>query len=348
MDYPQELRVRRLLIAIAGYGVISAAILACYLAGFVRVLSLSGVLLILASVFMANGLIFFIIVKGVNKRFKDPSMTTIQLLTGIFFSTILCYYMEGELRGTGCLIYTMVFVFGTFKTQLSKLFLLSVITTAMYAASMAFLYCHDPAAVDFRLEALRSGILLVALRWISYMASYIALLRVKIKKLATHDALTGVYSRREIYEVLEREKALFDRSQAPFSLCILDLDDFKKINDTYGHQAGDQVLKSFAELVKKNIRSADYVGRYGGDEFFVIFVNFDCARSDDDCANINRLLSMARQLRFPEISESINLTVSAGVAVYRIGESIDSLVGRADKALYSAKAKGKNRIEFSR
>src|SRR6056297_2097230 len=123
MDYPQELRIRRLLIAIAGYGVISAAILVCYWAGFVRVLSFSGVLLILASVFMVNGLIFFVIVKGLNKRFKDPSMTTIQLLTGIFFTTILCYYMEGELRGTGCLIYTMVFVFGTFKTQLSKLFL---------------------------------------------------------------------------------------------------------------------------------------------------------------------------------------------------------------------------------
>jgi diguanylate cyclase (GGDEF)-like protein len=256
--------------------------------------------------------------------------------------------MEGELRGTGCLIYTMVFVFGTFKTQLLKLFLLSLITTAMYAASMFFLHYHDPSAVDFRLEVLRSGILLVALLWISYMASYIALLRLKIKKLATHDDLTGVYSRREIYEVLEREKALSDRSNNPFSLCILDLDDFKKINDTYGHQAGDQVLKSFAESVKKDIRSADYVGRYGGDEFFVIFVNFDCALSDDGCANINRLLSMTRQLRFPEISDSINLTVSAGVAVYGPHESIDSLVGRADKALYSAKAKGKNRIEFSR
>jgi hypothetical protein len=187
MDYPQELRVRRLFIAIAGYGVIAAAILACYWAGFVRVLSFFYVLLLLLSVFVANGLIFLAIVKGINKKFKDPSMTTIQLFIGIIFTTILCYYMEGELRGTGCLIYTMVFVFGTFKTQLLKLFLLSFITTAMYAASMFFLHYHDPSAVDFRLEVLRSGILLMALLWISYMASYIALLRLKIKKLSVRE-----------------------------------------------------------------------------------------------------------------------------------------------------------------
>ncbi|MFP4040669.1 MAG: GGDEF domain-containing protein, partial [Desulfosudaceae bacterium] len=138
--------------------------------------------------------------------------------------------------------------------------------------------------------------------------------------------------------------AFADRTGLAFAVCMIDLDDFKTVNDTYGHLAGDTVLKEFARTLKENTRNEDYVTRYGGEEFFIIFVNFECRDGNPDC--IQRLLNMVRDLKFPEISETLRITASFGVAGYRPSESVDSLVDRADKALYQAKARGKNRIAY--
>lgn len=346
-DY-QQLRMRRLLIAVVGYCVISVVFLTYYWAGFARGLSFTGVLLVIFSIMAVNALVFLLICTRINQRFKDPGMTVAQLLIGIFFSTVLCFYMESEIRGSGSLIYTMVFVFGTFGMRLVGLFLLSGMTTGLYAGAMGLLRFSDPGAVSVKLEILRCGILLIALMWISYMAIYIALLRRKIKRMAARDDLTGVLNRREIYERLELEKARCDRGQSPFSLCVLDLDDFKQVNDIYGHQAGDQVLKKFAEMLQKNIRSTDYVGRYGGEEFFVVFVNHDGRHQAHSRRHLERMLALTRQLRFDGIPDNVKMTISAGVTEYRFFESIDSLVSRADQALYRAKSKGKDCIEYSR
>src|SRR6056297_365500 len=176
------------------------------------------------------------------------------------------------------------------------------------------------------------------------MASYIADLRRKIKLLATHDALTNIYNRREGFSILNREKAFADRTGFPFSICMIDIDDFKAVNDTHGHQAGDIVLKTFAETLKENIRIEDYVARYGGEEFVVVFINFKCRDGNAGC--VQRLLTVTRNLSFPSIPGDLRITASMGVASYRFGESVDSLVDRSDRALYEAKAAGKNTIVY--
>ncbi|MDY6905748.1 MAG: GGDEF domain-containing protein [Thermodesulfobacteriota bacterium] len=343
-DHRQALRMRRSLIAFSGYTVIAVAAVFSYYAGFVRGLHLLGVVAVLGLLFLLNVGVFVLIRTGANLRFKDPSLTIFQLLIGIIFATILCYHMANPIRGAGTVIYILVFVFGTFRLRMTDFLVLSAITTILYILAMALLYYKHPGSVDLKLEGVRTVILAVALMWVSYMANYIANLRRKIKRLASHDALTDVYNRREIFEILEREKSFSDRSGIPFSLCILDLDDFKAINDTHGHQAGDAVLKAFAREVKNNIRSEDYLGRYGGEEFLVVFVNFECQGSDAGC--VQRLLNATQGLNFSEIADNLEVTVSIGVAAYIPSETIDTLIARADEALYRAKAGGKNRIEF--
>lgn len=336
--------MRRSLIAFFGYIIIAVGSISSYYAGFVPNLDFFGVLIILGLLFALNIAVFLLIRSGVNQRFKDPSLTLLQLLIGICFATVLCYHMANVIRGVGTVLYIMVFIFGTFRLRMADFLILAGVTILLYILAMGLLYYNHPGSVDLKLEVVRTVILTVALLWISYMANYIANLRRKIKRMASHDALTDVYNRREIFEVLEREKAFSDRAGIPFSLCILDLDDFKKINDTHGHQTGDAILKTFARAVKQNIRSEDYLGRYGGEEFLVIFVNFECKNSDAGC--VQRLNAAVHHLNFSDIAEDLRLTVSIGVASYTPSETIDTLIARADEALYRAKAKGKDRVEF--
>ena len=142
----------------------------------------------------------------------------------------------------------------------------------------------------------------VVLLWLSFMGSYISILRKKlsianselsdamhlIKQQAIHDDLTGVYNRGYLFQILLREKSLADRGESPFSVCIFDLDDFKKVNDTYGHFYGDTVLKTLTERTKENIRQQDYIARYGGEEFVLVLAYsdledaFKCRKDTED------------------------------------------------------------------
>lgn len=343
-DTRQALRIRRALMAVAGYLLIGAG---CYLGvhfGYARDMGLSVVLIITAGVLGINLIILTMMYTGINERFRDPSLTLFQIFCGIMSITVIAYYMVDRIRGTASVLYILAFMFGTFRLRLKDLVVLTGITGGLYAGAMALLRFSDPGAVDPQLEVMRWLILMMALAWVSYMANYISNLRRRITRLATHDALTGVLSRREIFDVLSREKAFSDRAGTPFSLCMLDLDDFKQMNDTYGHQAGDAVLQAFAQALKDNTRTTDYVGRYGGEEFMVVFSNFQCL--DSGAGGAQRLLAATRNLRLPDISPDLKVTTSIGIAAYQPGESPDTLVARADAALYEAKENGKDQAVF--
>ncbi|MFP3981831.1 MAG: GGDEF domain-containing protein [Desulfobacterales bacterium] len=341
-DHEQVLRLRRSFLAFYGYILIAVGSVLSYYLGFIRDIGISGVTAILLALLTANILVFVLIHTGFNRRFADPSLTLFQLLIGIVFCTVLAYYTKSPLRGIVILLYILVLMFGVFRLRLIDFIFLSIVVTFLYAGTIALLYYFHPVQVDLRLEAIRTASLLLAASWVSFISNYIANLRRKIRRIASHDELTGLYNRREIFQILSREKSLSHRGGLPFSLCILDLDDFKSVNDTYGHQAGDCVLKEFARTLKENIRSEDYAGRYGGEEFIVIFVNYNLKENHTPSAQ--RLLAAIRNLRFPDISNTLRITASIGVAAYRPEESIDSLLARADQALYEAKLAGKNRI----
>jgi diguanylate cyclase (GGDEF)-like protein len=165
-----------------------------------------------------------------------------------------------------------------------------------------------------------------------------------IRELAIRDELTGLYNRRYLLQLLEEETKLNSRFQQPFCIAILDLDYFKKINDNYGHNAGDEVLKTFAHTLQTNIRNVDHCGRYGGEEFLVII------RYNEICETkvlAERILKAVQQLSFPTISLTLDLTLSIGISDYKKGEDIHKTIYRADQALYQAKSNGRNQVVYS-
>mgnify|MGYP001120862037 CR=1 FL=1 len=163
----------------------------------------------------------------------------------------------------------------------------------------------------------------------------------RIEELAELDELTGSFNRRCIMRMLDEEIARTARSGAPCSIALIDLDHFKRVNDTHGHPTGDEVLRAFAITMFANIRSVDRFGRYGGEEFLLVLpdmTNEGAARAMD------RLRAIVADLDWSAFSPGMKVTLSAGVATLTPGETTDSLLGRADRALYSAKAQGRNRI----
>jgi len=166
-----------------------------------------------------------------------------------------------------------------------------------------------------------------------------------VKESATTDALTEMYNRHYLYEIAEKIIAQAKRFKYPLSLAIFDIDFFKKINDKYGHTAGDIVLKAFASLLIHRMRESDIVVRYGGEEFIAIFPKTDIKRTFIVIESIRKMVEEMKITIGDE--EVISITVSAGIAEYNSKETLDHLIKRADEALYLAKRKGRNRVEMA-
>lgn len=159
---------------------------------------------------------------------------------------------------------------------------------------------------------------------------------------ARTDALTRVSNRREFNQRMEYERDLFARYGHEFSLLLVDLDYFKEVNDTAGHQAGDRVLAGVAEVAKGCVRTTDLVARYGGEEFAIILPNTSGPRAT---VVAERLRQQVERTSFWFHNEPIKITVSVGVAEIGPGEGCEGVIGRADKALYGAKRGGRNRVQ---
>ena len=162
-------------------------------------------------------------------------------------------------------------------------------------------------------------------------------------ELATTDSLTGVYNRRTFQELAEPQLSRSRRAKLPVSLLMLDLDHFKRINDTYGHLAGDDVLKAFTLLVKSCLRREDLLARYGGEEFVVLLPG---SSQEAAVALGERIRDEVASKPFDANGHLVRVTVSVGVSS-EAGDtlpSLESMLGRADEALYVAKNQGRNRV----
>jgi diguanylate cyclase len=162
-----------------------------------------------------------------------------------------------------------------------------------------------------------------------------------MSELVREDQLTGSLNRRGLDDVFERETARSDRRGTPLCAALLDLDDFKRLNDTHGHQAGDNALKHLVKIVKDTLRSMDVIARFGGEEFLILLPETTIEAAT---ATMTRLQRELTRHFFMHENEKLLITFSAGVALRKEGEDQASLVGRADKAMYEAKRTGKNRV----
>jgi len=158
----------------------------------------------------------------------------------------------------------------------------------------------------------------------------------KLKRLAMTDILTGAYNRTVFDEIIAKEMERVKRYKKSLSVIIFDIDHFKKVNDKFGHNVGDSVLKKIATIVKKTIRKVDYFIRWGGEEFLII-----SAETDKEKAYVlaERLRNRIQNFTFNHVAQ---ITVSCGVAEFKKGDTKNTLIKRADDAMYKAKRKGRN------
>lgn len=165
----------------------------------------------------------------------------------------------------------------------------------------------------------------------------------RLVELATHDGLTGLYNRRHFVDLAERELSRAARSHCPVSLCMLDADQFKQMNDEFGHAVGDRALTTLARATRGMLRAQDIFGRLGGEEFGVLLPD---TRVEGALAVAERIRRSVEMTQVPTAhSAPVWITVSIGVAQHRPGETFEMLMRRADSALYRAKDRGRNRVE---
>jgi diguanylate cyclase (GGDEF)-like protein len=170
------------------------------------------------------------------------------------------------------------------------------------------------------------------------------MLHAKLREQALNDPLTGLHNRRYLFEVAPGLLDLARRQGKPLCVVLIDLDHFKLLNDTYGHQAGDLVLERFAALLRQMLRRSDVVYRHGGEEFVAVLPDLD---GDGAAALLSRLLEAFQALPpAPGRRRTPNGSFSAGIALFpRHGNTLEQLLSRADRALYAAKNRGRARIE---
>ena len=275
---------------------------------------------------------FFILFRtGLNLRFSDPSLTTEQ--TGFYLVAML---------------------FGVLRLNAGRLMVLALLALAAHATMLQLAYLRDPT-MDVRRALTEFLVLLIVLPWFAVMGGYVNRLRVRLSdshkelgkafdrmgELAIRDELTAAYNRRFLMETLARERSRADRLAEPFSVCVIDLDHFKAVNDTHGHGAGDAVLRHFAALAPRGLRGIDTFGRFGGEEFLIVLPGTD---RQGALALAERVRTVTEATAWPALPPGTRVTISVGVATHAKGEDVTNLLHRADQALYQAKHAGRNRV----
>lgn len=353
-DSHQQLRIRRFLMSVAMYflsGVPQAVAL-------YNGLSPGWVMLIWAVYAVVINLAFYLAFRfGFNLRFKDPSLTIAQMAAAIALVLFTQIY-AGEARGAYLVVLLIIMVFGSYKLHTRQLLLMSLLTIFAYGLTLPLVREVEGGQFNLGVEAVLWCSFSIFLPFISVLGGSISQLRKKlvtsnahlqevlrqVTELATHDELTGVYNRRYLLEMLSHEKNRTDRGGAGFCVCMLDLDHFKRVNDTHGHQAGDTVLKSFAATIQPLLRSTDFFARYGGEEF-LLFLPQTSIEMAQHC--LKRIQEGLATTTYEGLPKGFRVTASIGVAQYHQQENIPGLIERADKALYKAKQNGRNRMEMA-
>ena len=313
----------------------------------------------LLNMFMAiwagYGVLLLFLLTGLNKKLPDPTLATPVILWSTITILWAAYYLD-QLRLAVMMLYLSAMLMGAFRYKLKEFVFSASLAIAGYMVVIFFMMKNHPELIDLKSELIQWAAFSLLTAGYVLMSGEIARIRDqmkagnkelnktlgKISDLAITDELTGLHNRRYAMQVLERQKGMADREAYNFAICFFDLDLFKSINDNYGHQVGDLVLKKFSELASGAVTDIDYCSRFGGEEFVLILVkkNIEAAREIAD--NIRQLVQDAD---FESIEEGLNVTVSVGVSEFVPQEDIEQVLSRADEALYEAKDSGRNIVK---
>jgi diguanylate cyclase (GGDEF)-like protein len=170
-------------------------------------------------------------------------------------------------------------------------------------------------------------------------------LNYQLRRQSLSDELTGLYNRRYFLSALANEIARSKRQKKSFSLVMIDVDHFKRYNDTYGHEAGDRILQKFADILRAQFRESDILCRYGGEEFIILLPEAGIEDAKKRCEQL--LESVRNELFLPSLPKSKPVTISMGISTYpKHSRNPEQLIDKSDKALYEAKASGRNQIKI--
>jgi diguanylate cyclase (GGDEF)-like protein len=318
------------------------ALLAC---GLLELLPWSAAVEGTAGVITMVVLFYLMVRTRLNQRFKDPTLATEQTAAAILFLAYFMYH-AGPARNALTLFYLVVMLFGALRLSAVRLAALSVLALVAHGTVLHLSYLRDEDYMDVQAAVTEFFVLLIALPWFAAMGGYVNRLRARvaqtnaelqaalerIRDVAVRDELTGAYNRRLLMETLAREQARASRTGAAYSVCMIDVDHFKAVNDSLGHLEGDAVLRAVAAVAARGLRALDVFGRFGGEEFLVILPDTDRAGA----------LRVAERIRAAVAAET-RVTVTIGTA-QSARDDIAAVLARADRALYDGKAAGRNRV----
>ncbi|MFZ2236632.1 MAG: GGDEF domain-containing protein [Dokdonella sp.] len=299
---------------------------------------------------------------GWSERFNDPALTMWQLFMGVI-AVAGGYLICGPMRTSALLPLMIIFIFGAFSLRRRQIVGLTLFTVCALIGVMAIRHFHPelagpgeitmPAPLLYDINNLvmvlvvlpALGVLAVRLsgmrRALRQRTTALASALGDVTRLATYDELTGVPNRRSIIEALDDAAAIANNGGIGFCVGLVDLDDFKKINDKYGHAHGDTVLHEFAQTATRSLRTGDVFGRWGGEEFLFVLPGL---AADGAAQIITRLQAAVRDTPIA----GCRVTFSAGISAYRAGEDTDATVARSDAAMYAGKHGGRDAVRLER
>lgn len=363
MDRSTRAQLRAVRMGMVGYAIFLLALAVSVQRGWASVGWPGFVVLALLTV-VASAVFYIAIRSGWSRRFADPGLTMVQIGTSAAL-VIAMVRVAGDARGVMLMLSFIGMLFGLFVLNTRQLLLLAAGIASGYALVVLVPVLRAAQGDTDRqvLELLRFFVLSMVLSWVAFVGGHVGRLRrrllealERLRTLASHDELTGVYNRRHLMEILTREKERADRYHVRFSVCILDLDHFKAFNDRFGHEAGDDALRVFAQRLRGHSRAMDWLGReeerlpegtfgrYGGEEFLLVLPHADQAGA---VRCVERIRASLAEQRTATSDGPVAITFSAGIAQYHAGEDVGTLLRRADAALYRAKARGRDRVEVA-
>ncbi len=352
-DHKQKLRVRRGLYALMGGFFHTLFCILLLVEGVFRITTTEFVFLF-SGFWVVHVSLFLCLRLGINKKFKDPSLTLPMILWGIS-CVMLTVYLSTELRTALLMFYLLSLVFGVFHLEWRQFLLVNLYGLFLYLWVLISLYYFEPLEFKLKIElAVFFSFVLVSFSFgaicaeINSLRSY---LRIKNDKLSSAleiiesvsmtDELTKIKNRRFILSTLENQRLMVERGNYFFSVCMIDIDHFKNVNDTYGHNIGDEILKGLCDKIVECLRKIDYFARYGGEEFLLVLplTNLEHAK-----LSAERLRKIVEKTNFDHIIPNFKITLSIGVTEFQWPEEIENLLARVDVALYAAKRHGRNQV----
>lgn len=334
-------------------------------------LSLQNYVWTFALIFVVQAIFYAIVRTGYYERWRDSTFVFYQVLFGFVVLTYFMIFVVPDLRATLVNVALVGLLFGIFALKRRHFYILAAVPLTIFTVLLILDYSQglnkDKLPVFFSQWTV-SLFLLVSF---SFIGSHLSDLRKKLRanreqlrqqkdqlevthrelnsalrqmsEKAIRDELTGLYNRHQFSETMHSYMAIMQTPGTLLGVMMIDVDHFKEVNDTHGHLAGDEILRSFKNIPDNCLRKTDFLARYGGEEFVVLLPNTDSPTLKHVA---ERIRTFVASQAFDNIEKGFGVTVSIGATHYRHRETAEALIARADKALYQAKEGGRDQITY--